>query len=309
MQYYALNISQAPTTRSPTKAPSPGPTPAPTTAAPSPQPTNMPTATPKEPNKSPITKEPISSPTTAAPSSASPTPGPTKQPTIRPPTKAPTMLRVPSTKPTPTNPPPSPSLEIQTKTAPGQSTCEDCTNNRSISMVLRNTNNCDSISGRTRSAECPRLNGACELSCFLAGYDVGKECCDYSQQPPDDGKDCQECTNHRTQKMIANGKDCSTYQWGLLNRCGREIPPNPYTGMPEKRSWWLDSSIQYCQYSCWKAGNGYQGKTLTGQMVDIGEKKSQYPKVFDSRPCCPRSDENDSDLFPSRRQTLSSLSF
>lgn len=265
----------------------------------------MPVVTPGEPNKKPTTKEPSS---TQAPTSASPTPGPTNPPPTAPAIKAPTMLRIP-TKPPPTNPPPSSSLEIQTKTKPGLPTCEDCTNNRSMSMVLRNTYNCDSISRRTRSTECPRLNGACELSCFLAGYDVGKECCDYSQQPPDEGKDCQECTNHRTQKMIETGRDCSTYQWGLLNRCAREIPPNPSTGVPGKRSWWLDSSIQYCQYSCWKAGNGYQGKTLTGQMVDVGEKKSQYPKTFDSRPCCPRSDDNDPDLFPSSKPSLSSLSF
>jgi len=97
--------------------------------------------------------------------------------------------------------------------------------------------------------------------------------------------------------MVENGDQCATYQFGLTNRCAREVPANPATGTAARRSWWLTSPIQYCQYSCWKNGAGYQGKTLTGELT-VGDKKNQYPQTFDPRPCCARSDATDPDLFP-----------
>ena len=199
----------------------------------------------------------------------------------------------------PTNPPPtSGGTRPLPPTQPG---CVDCTNLRSPTMISRNSV-CDSCN-RCRPIECTQLNGFCEFTCFLSGYDIGKECCDYTQQLPDDGKDCQECTNIRTQRMVESGQQCATYQFGLLNRCARERPANPATGTPASRSWWLDAPVQYCQYSCWRANAGYQGKTLTGEMI-VGEKKNQYPQTFDPRPCCPRSDATDPDIFPPPSPTL-----
>ena len=206
------------------------------------------------------------------------------------------------TNPPPTaRPPPPPTPGGTRPLPPTQPGCVDCTSFRSPTMISRNSV-CDSCN-RCRPVECTQLNGYCELTCFLTGYDIGKECCDYTQQLPDDGKDCQECTNIRTQRMVESGQQCASYQFGLLNRCARERPANPATGTPASRSWWLDAPVQYCQYSCWRANAGYQGKTLTGAMV-VGEKKAQYPQTFDPRPCCPRSDATDPDIFPPPTPTL-----
>ena len=161
-------------------------------------------------------------------------------------------------------------------------------------MLSRNSV-CDSCSD-CRPVECTSGNGYCEFTCWITGYDIGKKCCNISAQKPDNGKDCQECTNHRTQFMVENGRECDTYEYAFTDRCSNEDPPDPITG-EAWRSWWLDSPIQYCQYSCWLAGVGYQGKTLYGAH-HVGDKANQYPQTFDPRPCCDRSPETDTDLFP-----------
>ena len=175
-----------------------------------------------------------------------------------------------------------------------QTGCVFCNNHRSPAMLARNSV-CDSCRN-CRPTECTSGQGYCEFSCWITGYDIGKKCCDISAQKPDDGKSCQECTNHRTQFMVENGEECATYAFAFTNRCSNELPPDPLTGVAW-RSWWLDSPVQYCQYSCWLAGVGYQGKTIYGEH-HVGQKANQFPQTFDSRPCCDRSQDTDPDLFP-----------
>lgn len=170
-----------------------------------------------------------------------------------------------------------------------QEGCVFCNNRRSPDMVLSNRV-CDSCTS-CHSENCKAGNGDCEFTCWASGYDIGKKCCDISAKKPDDGKDCQECTNHRTQWMMENGLLCEDYSFAYANRCSN------VDSLAGLRSWWLDSPIQYCQYSCWKNGVGFQGKTLSGGMI-VGEKRGQYPQTFDSRPCCPRDETTDNDLFP-----------
>eukprot|EP00562_Extubocellulus_spinifer_P031163 CAMPEP_0178722400 /NCGR_PEP_ID=MMETSP0699-20121125/24917_1 /TAXON_ID=265572 /ORGANISM="Extubocellulus spinifer, Strain CCMP396" /LENGTH=403 /DNA_ID=CAMNT_0020373259 /DNA_START=176 /DNA_END=1386 /DNA_ORIENTATION=- len=171
----------------------------------------------------------------------------------------------------------------------GQDGCVFCNNYLSPDM-LENNSVCDSCTS-CRPENCEAGNGYCEFTCWATGYDIGKKCCDISVQKRDDSEDCQECTNHRTQWMVENRRLCEDYSFAYTNRCGNE---DPLTG---SRSWWLDSPVQYCQYSCWKNGAGFQGKTLSGGMI-VGDKRARYPQTFDSRPCCPRDDTTDNDLFP-----------
>lgn len=175
-----------------------------------------------------------------------------------------------------------------------QEGCVFCNNHRSPAMLERGSL-CDSC-GSCRPELCTSRSGYCEFSCWITGYDIGKKCCDISAQKPDAGKSCQECTNHRTQFMVENGYECATYNFAFTDRCSNTLPADPITGLPW-RSWWLDSPIQYCQYSCWKNGVGFQGKTIFGEH-HVGQKANQFPMTFDPRPCCDRSDETDTDLFP-----------
>ena len=170
-----------------------------------------------------------------------------------------------------------------------QEGCVFCNNHRSPDMIERRSL-CDSCSS-CRPENCEARNGYCEFTCWATGYDIGKKCCDISAQKPDDGKDCQECTNHRTQFMVERGLLCESFDFAYTNRCSNK---DPLAGIS---SWWLDSPIQYCQYSCWKNGVGFQGKTLSGDMI-VGPKRNEYPQTFDNRPCCPRDDTTDDDLFP-----------
>ena len=135
--------------------------------------------------------------------------------------------------------------------------CVQCTNTRTQGMI-ENDRYCDRdivIKGRCANpgswwADVP--DPYCQYTCWEngVGYE-GYKCCPiddldaYVPPPVEKQPGCVECSSHRTQFMIDNGRMCDSWDYVLETQCNNE------------GSYWNTLADPPCQYECWLGGKAY----------------------------------------------------